>query len=65
MLRDPETLLTVTEAARRLRLSELTVRRRIASGDLAAVRLGSGKKSPIRIVAAELEEFIHHPERKP
>ena len=63
MLREPEKLLTVADTARRLRQSEVTVRRKIASGDLAAVRIGSGPRAPIRVEAAELEAFIH--ERKP
>jgi excisionase family DNA binding protein len=63
MLREPEKLLTVAETARRLRQSEVTVRRKIASGDLAAVRIGSGPRAPISVEAAELEAFIH--ERKP
>jgi hypothetical protein len=41
----------------------VTVRRKIASGDLAAVRIGSGPRAPIRVEAAELEAFIH--DRKP
>jgi excisionase family DNA binding protein len=42
-------LLTVAEVARALAVSPKTVRRRIASGELAAVRLGRGPKAPVRV----------------
>jgi excisionase family DNA binding protein len=51
-------LLTVAEAAGWARLSERTVRRRIADGDLPAVRLGSSERAPIRISAAELRAWL-------
>jgi excisionase family DNA binding protein len=51
-------LLTVAEAADWARLSERTVRRRIAAGDLAAVRLGSSPRAPIRVPADELEAWL-------
>jgi excisionase family DNA binding protein len=37
----PDRLLTVREAAERLNVSEVTVRRRISAGELAAVRFGT------------------------
>jgi len=40
-------LLTVREVALTLRQSERTVRDKIASGDLAALRIGSGPRAPI------------------
>ena len=40
-------LLTVAEVARRLRQSEDTIRRKIAAGDISAVRLG--EHGPLRI----------------
>jgi excisionase family DNA binding protein len=52
-------LLTVREVALTLPQSERTVRDKIASGDLAALRIGSGPRAPIRVEAAELEAFIH------
>ena len=52
-------LLTVKEVALTPRQSERTVREKIAAGDLAAVRIGSGPKAPIRVDAVELERFIH------
>jgi excisionase family DNA binding protein len=51
-------LLTVAEAARWTRLSEKTVRRRIAAGDLLAVRVGSSPRAPIRVPADELEAWL-------
>jgi excisionase family DNA binding protein len=56
-------LLKVSEVAVLLRQSERTIRDKIAAGDLAAVRIGSGPRAPIRVDAAELEAFIH--ERNP
>jgi excisionase family DNA binding protein len=41
--------LKVFEVAEELRCSEPTVRRRIRSGELAAVKLGTGRNSSIRI----------------
>jgi excisionase family DNA binding protein len=58
-------LLTVAEAARWARVSEKTVRRRIAAGELPAVRIGARKGSPIRIDPAELEDFLHGARRRP
>ena len=55
-------LLTVREVAATLRQSERTVREKVASGTLPAVRIGSGPRAPIRVDADELERFIH-PER--
>src|SRR5687767_6094151 len=51
-------LLTIGEAARQLHLSPSAVRRRIWSGELQAVRLGSGSCPPVRIEPLELERFI-------
>jgi excisionase family DNA binding protein len=55
-------LLTIAETARWVRLSERTVLRRIAAGELSAVRLGSGPRAPLRVDPAELARFIaRHP----
>jgi excisionase family DNA binding protein len=58
VLRDPDRLLTVPEAARRLRQSEPTVYRKVRDGTLPAVKVGLGPKAVIRIPADELERFI-------
>jgi excisionase family DNA binding protein len=48
--------LTVEEAARFLRQSEATVRRKIAHGEIAAVRLG--RCGPLRVQLDSLEEHL-------
>jgi len=53
------TLLKVEEAARLLRLSAASVYRRVETGELRAVRLGSGPCAPVRIEAEELERYLH------
>jgi excisionase family DNA binding protein len=56
----PRTILTVSEAATYLRVSENTIRSAIKSGALRALRLGSGKKSgTYRIVEADFIEFLN------
>lgn len=52
--------LTVAETAAQLGVSEKTIRRRIASGELQAVQLGR-PGAAIRIDAAELERFVYGP----
>jgi excisionase family DNA binding protein len=49
-------LLTVDETARRLRVSDKTVRRLIGRGELRAIRVGGG----IRVDSEELEEAIRN-----
>jgi excisionase family DNA binding protein len=51
-------LLTVGEVALALRQSERTVRDKIAAGTLRAIRIGDGPRAPIRITAAELENWL-------
>jgi excisionase family DNA binding protein len=46
---EQKALLTVEEAAQMLRLSRKTTYRRIETGELEAVHLGSGPKAPIRV----------------
>jgi len=58
-------LLTVREAADRLRVSPQLVYRRIESGELQAVRLGAGPKAPIRITSIDLAEFLRPERREP
>src|SRR5262249_22759516 len=52
-------LLTVEEVAERLRVSIWSVYRRIESGEIPAVRLGSGPRSPIRVDESELEQWLY------
>jgi excisionase family DNA binding protein len=49
--------MTVKEAARRLGVAELTVRRKIARGELRAVQLG-GTGCALRILEEDLQSFI-------
>jgi excisionase family DNA binding protein len=55
---EPERLLKVREVAERLRLSPPTVYRRIARGDLRALRAGRSRCAPIRVEASEVERFL-------
>ena len=56
--------LTVAEVARRLRVHEATIYRKITSGELPALRLG--EHGPLRIPADELEAWLHErPARAP
>jgi excisionase family DNA binding protein len=57
MLKETQ-LLTVAEVARRLRQSERTVRDKIHSGQLPAVKIGTGPRAPLRVSTAELEAWI-------
>jgi len=56
--RDSGALLTVGEAAHELRVSSLTVRRRIADGTLPAIRVGAGKLPRVRIARADLVDYV-------
>lgn len=58
MLSRTDRLLTVPEVARRLRLSEETVYRRVRTGELPVVKVGLGPKAPLRIPAIALERWI-------
>jgi excisionase family DNA binding protein len=54
---DRRALLTVHEAAVALRLSEASIWRRVRSGELEAVRLGSAG-SAVRILAASVRDMM-------
>ena len=56
-MEDQPELLTVSETARRLRVTEETVRRMLRDKRLQGVRLG-GTKSGWRVVAASVTQFI-------
>jgi excisionase family DNA binding protein len=51
-------LLTISETAERLRVSERQVRRLIDRGEIPALQLG-GRGSSLRIDAAELEAWLY------
>lgn len=50
-------LLKPQEAADALRVSVHTIYRKVASGELRALRLGEGQRAPIRIPAEDLARF--------
>ena len=52
-------LLTVDQVAARLQVSKWSVYRRVAEGQLPAVKLGAGPRAPIRVDADELEAFVY------
>ena len=54
-----EPLLTVHDVARLLRVSGKTVRRRIAAGELDAVRTGRDPRAPYRVEPAAVERLLH------
>ena len=51
-------LMTIPEAADALRVKPRTIRRYVDRGDLAAVRLGPRRGSPIRIPSASIANFL-------
>lgn len=57
-------LLTVHEAALRLRCSAPTIYRRIGTGELPATRLGSGS-SALRVSEAELDRWLEQNRTRP
>jgi excisionase family DNA binding protein len=54
----PRPLLTAGEAAKVLRLSKRSIYRRVASGEIEAVRLGGAPNSPLRLRPEHLASFI-------
>ena len=56
--RDEDTLLTVRDVADHLAISPVTVRRRIACGELHALRIGPSPNAPVRIARDDLIEFV-------
>ncbi len=54
----PHPFLTVDEVAALTRMSESSVRRKIRSGEIAAVQLG-GRKSPLRIPSSALAGWMY------
>jgi excisionase family DNA binding protein len=49
----------VAEVAERLQLSELTVRRKIAAGEIPAMRLATRGRGPVRVSEHALEHWLH------
>ena len=59
MLGQAQKLLTVDEAAAKLRVSRWSISRRVASGEIPALRVGSGPRAPIRIDEHELQAWLY------
>lgn len=53
-----DALLTVHEVAARLRLSRISIYRRIAGGELPATKLGPGRAARIRVRASDVEDYL-------
>jgi excisionase family DNA binding protein len=51
-------LLRVPGMAARLRCSNEVVRRKLRSGELPGVRLGSGPRAPLRVEQGELDAWL-------
>ena len=51
-------MLTVSDVAKRLQVSEEQVRRYIRQGDLRASKLGRGAKGKLRVSEEALQEFL-------
>ncbi len=60
---EPE-LLRVGEVAARLRCTPEVVRRKIRSGELPALRLGRGRRAPLRVPADELDAWLYGARRE-
>jgi excisionase family DNA binding protein len=57
--------ITIAEAAEHLQISQRTVRRLIADGELAGYRVGQGSHAPIRIDFDEIDEQLMRPMNQP
>lgn len=55
---EPTGFFTVAEAAEELKYTEATVRRKVASGELAGVKLGPHPSSPIRIPRVSVQNYL-------
>jgi excisionase family DNA binding protein len=60
-----EGLLTLREAATVLRLHPQTVRRRVADGQLRALRLGRAANAPLRFLPDDLAALVRPAGRRP
>jgi excisionase family DNA binding protein len=57
-MNDDVPLLTVSEVALMLRQSAGSVYRKLESGDLPGIKLGSSPRAPWRVPAAELDRWL-------
>jgi excisionase family DNA binding protein len=57
-------LLTVSDVADELGVSERTVRRRIHNREIKALKLGDGPYAPVRVERAELDRYLNRAARR-
>ena len=62
MANDVPSLLTLQQVAERLAQSPRSIRRKVASGELPALRLGTSPKCPLRFVQGEVEAWLYRTE---
>lgn len=55
-----DTLMRVKDVALELDQSKSAIYRKIAAGEIPSVRLGSTSRSPLRVPADALEEWLYH-----
>jgi predicted DNA-binding transcriptional regulator AlpA len=60
-----DSFMRVKDVARELDQSVSAVDRKIAAGDLPAVRLGSSPRAPLRVPPEELEAWLYGARREP
>ena len=53
-----ENMITIEDVARRLNLTERSIRTLIANNEIPYRKLGSGKKPPVRFYPSEVEAWI-------
>ncbi len=53
-----QAVFTVSEVAASLRLSDETVRRKIQTGELGAMQIGTGSRKALRILARDLVQWL-------
>jgi excisionase family DNA binding protein len=51
--------LTAGEVALRLRMRPDAVRRKIRRGEIPAIRLGTGRRAPLRVPTEEFEQWLY------
>jgi excisionase family DNA binding protein len=61
----PQNLLTVNQVAARLQLSKWSVYRRVADGQIPALKLGSDVRSPLRVPEDELASWLYGDPEEP
>ena len=55
----PAIYASMSEAARMIGVSRVTLRERVIDGQLPAVRVGKGRGAAVRVKVADLEALLH------